>query len=62
MQSQGLRCRYCGGPGNAPRVVLHVNHVVSQAAGGTTTEDNLRTACAECNLHKRVRAVGPAGR
>jgi 5-methylcytosine-specific restriction endonuclease McrA len=37
--------------------VLHVDHVVPVAAGGTTNEDNLRTACEECNLGKGTRAV-----
>jgi 5-methylcytosine-specific restriction endonuclease McrA len=53
----GFRCRYCGRSGDAPGVVLHVDHVVSVAAGGTTSEDNLRTACEECNLGKGTRAA-----
>ena len=57
----GFRCRYCGRPGSAPGVVLHVDHVVPLAAGGTTSEGNLRTACEECNLGKSTRAVLPAG-
>jgi 5-methylcytosine-specific restriction endonuclease McrA len=60
LQRDGFRCRYCGRPGNAPGVVLHVDHVVPVAAGGTTTEDNLLTACDECNLGKAARAVVPA--
>jgi hypothetical protein len=57
----GFRCRYCGRPGNAPGVVLHVDHVVPVVAGGATTEDNLLTACDECNLGKAARAVVPVG-
>ena len=53
----GFRCRYCGRSGDAPGVVLHVDHVVPVAAGGTTSEDNLRTACEECNLGKGTRAA-----
>jgi 5-methylcytosine-specific restriction endonuclease McrA len=30
-------------------------------AGGTTSEDNLLTACEECNLGKGVRAVVSGG-
>jgi hypothetical protein len=41
------------------RVVLHVDHVVPLATGGATTEDNLLTACDECNLGKATRAVLP---
>ena len=59
LQRDGFRCRYCGRPGNAPGVVLHVDHVVPVAAGGATTEDNLLTACDECNLGKAARAVVP---
>lgn len=51
LQRDGFRCRYCGrGPSEGG--VLHVDHVVPYAAGGTTTEGNLITACAECNLGK----------
>jgi 5-methylcytosine-specific restriction endonuclease McrA len=59
LQRDGFRCRYCGRPGNAPGVVLHVDHVVPVAAGGATTEDNLLTACDECNLDKATRVVVP---
>ena len=59
LQRDGFRCRYCGRPGNAPGVVLHVDHVVPVVAGGATTEDNLLTACDECNLGKAARAVVP---
>jgi 5-methylcytosine-specific restriction endonuclease McrA len=41
--------------------VLHVDHVVPLAAGGVTREDNLRTACEECNLGKAARAVVTEG-
>ena len=61
LQRDGFRCRYCGRPGNAPGVVLHVDHVVPVVAGGATTEDNLLSACDECNLGKAARAVVPAG-
>jgi 5-methylcytosine-specific restriction endonuclease McrA len=37
--------------------VLHVDHVVPLAAGGTSTEDNLLTACEECNLGKSTMAL-----
>ena len=57
LQRDGFRCRYCGRSGDAPVFVLHVDHVVSVAAGGTTSEDNLRTACEECNLGKGTRAA-----
>jgi hypothetical protein len=61
LHRDGFRCRYCGRTSSTPGVVLHVDHVVPLAAGGATTEDNLLTACEECNLGKATRAVLPAG-
>ena len=61
LQRDGFRCRYCGRPGSAAGVVLHVDHVVPLAAGGATTEGNLLTSCQECNLGKSTRAVLPIG-
>jgi hypothetical protein len=61
LQRDGFRCRYCGRTSREPGVVLHVDHVVPLAAGGATTEDNLLTACEECNLGKATRAVVSVG-
>jgi len=57
LQRDGFRCRYCGRPGDAPGVVLHVDHLVPLAGGGAGSEDNLRTAGEDCNLGKGTRAV-----
>lgn len=46
----GYRCTYCGR--RAPEVELHVDHYRAVATGGTDDIDNLRTACADCNLGK----------
>lgn len=54
----GFRCRYCGHSPNDGETVLHVDHVIPVAGGGTNHRANLRTACLRCNLGK---AVGPAG-
>lgn len=43
-------CRYCGR--SAPDVVLHVDHIIPRAKGGTNARENLVTACRECNLGK----------
>lgn len=43
-------CRYCGAA--APDVVLHVDHVIPEALGGSSTPENLVTSCADCNLGK----------
>jgi 5-methylcytosine-specific restriction endonuclease McrA len=61
LDRDGFRCRYCGRPASEPGGVLHVDHVVPVAAGGTKSEGNLRTACEECNLGKRTRAVEAVG-
>jgi len=61
LQRDGLRCRYCGRTAGEPGVGLHVDHVVPLVAGGATSEDNLMTACSECNLGKATRPVVSAG-
>jgi hypothetical protein len=61
LQRDGFRCRYCGRTAAEPGVGLHVDHVVPLVAGGATCEDNLMTACSECNLGKATRPVVSAG-
>jgi 5-methylcytosine-specific restriction endonuclease McrA len=61
LQRDGFRCRYCGRTAGEPGVGLHVDHVVPLVAGGATCEDNLMTACSECNLGKSTRPVVSAG-
>lgn len=46
----GFKCMYCGA--HPPGVLLHVDHVKPLAEGGTDDEDNLVTACENCNLGK----------
>jgi hypothetical protein len=48
-------CQYCGS--HPPQVILHVDHIVAVAEGGTNDNDNLVTACADCNLGKGVRSL-----
>jgi hypothetical protein len=48
-------CQYCGR--RAPKVILHVDHVVPVAAGGTNDLENLRTACSICNEGKGARRL-----
>jgi hypothetical protein len=43
-------CVYCGR--TSAEVPLHVDHSVAWSRGGKTTIDNLRTACADCNIGK----------
>jgi len=46
----GFRCRYCGT--TPDRSVMHVDHVLAVANGGTNEISNLVTACSGCNLGK----------
>lgn len=48
-------CAYCGR--TPPEVLLHVDHVVPRAAGGTDALANLITACATCNQGKAARML-----
>ena len=43
-------CQYCGE--KAPDVVLHVDHILPVALGGTDKPTNLTTACKDCNSGK----------
>lgn len=46
----GFICQYCGN--TPPAVVLEVDHIIPVSAGGKSTEDNLITACFDCNRGK----------
>lgn len=47
----GFTCQYCGS--KPPDVVLHCDHVVAVANGGTNDLTNLITSCADCNECRR---------
>ena len=49
-------CQYCGA--HPPQVLLHVDHIIAVAAGGSNDEGNLVTACEPCNLGKGARSLG----
>lgn len=49
-------CVYCGA--HPPAVLLHVDHIVAVANGGTNDPDNLVTACGPCNLGKGATPLG----
>lgn len=51
-------CQYCGA--HPPGVLLHVDHVLAVATGGTNAVDNLVTACEPCNLGKGARSLSVA--
>lgn len=48
-------CQYCGA--HPPQSILHVDHIVAVAEGGTNDADNLVTACADCNMGKGARSL-----
>jgi hypothetical protein len=48
-------CQYCGA--KAPEVLLHVDHVHPESAGGEATLLNLVAACESCNLGKGARLL-----
>ena len=48
-------CQYCGR--SAPDVVLHVDHILPVAEGGTNDMMNLVTSCQDCNLGKSAKML-----
>lgn len=53
MQRDNFKCVICGlSPANNSGVILHIDHIVSCAKGGTAEIDNLQTLCSKCNLGK----------
>lgn len=50
-----FKCQYCGG--EAPTVLLQVDHIQPVAAGGTNDITNLITSCEPCNAGKSDRRL-----
>lgn len=55
LRRDNFTCTYCGA--SAPKVTLHVEHIIPDALGGPDTPANLTTACIDCNLGKSVRML-----
>ena len=51
----GFACQYCGA--HPPTVVLEVDHVIALANGGMDDEENLLTACFDCNRGKAAKPL-----
>lgn len=51
----GFTCMYCGK--KPPEVILHVDHIIPVIEGGGNEDDNLVTACSDCNLGKGRRQL-----
>lgn len=55
----GNCCEYCHlHQDDSPLAVLHVEHIIPKAHGGTDDLDNLALACIDCNLHKGPNLTG----
>ena len=52
LKRDGFTCWYCGATPQDNRVKLHVDHIKPRVEGGSNDEDNLVTACMDCNLGK----------
>jgi len=52
LKRDNFRCTVCGR--RPPDVELCIDHIKPVAKGGTSTKDNLRTLCTDCNLGKGV--------
>jgi hypothetical protein len=53
LQKYDFKCAFCGrSPAIDKGVILHIDHILPIAKGGTTELENLRTLCKECNLGK----------
>jgi len=51
LKRDDYRCLWCG-RGRVDGVNLDVDHIIAEAWGGMTTEDNLGTLCSHCNRAK----------
>lgn len=59
-QRDNFTCRFCGL--RAPDVILEVDHFTPKSRGGSDNEENLGTACFDCNRGKRDKLVNePSG-
>lgn len=50
LKRDNYTCQYCGS--KPPTVTLHIDHIIPVSKGGLTIEENLITACMNCNLGK----------
>jgi hypothetical protein len=55
LERDKFTCQYCGR--KAPEVVLHIDHIQPIAQQGKSDDNNLITACQDCNLGKKDRLI-----
>jgi len=59
LQRDGFTCQYCGAaPWKDKNITLEVDHIFPRSLGGGDEEDNLITACRDCNQGKKARNYG----
>ncbi len=56
IERDGSRCHMCKRKCSGAN--LHIDHVIPLSRSGTHTLENLRVACATCNMSKRADARG----
>lgn len=47
---ENFTCAYCGK--QPPATILHIDHIIAVANGGSNQDENLITSCVDCNLGK----------
>ena len=57
-ERDGYKCRYCGI--KLPYANLSLDHIQARSKGGNDSEDNLVTACAQCQWRKMAKTVKEA--
>ena len=58
-ERDGFACRYCGR--QAPDVPLQADHIHPKSKGGSDHDENLVTACIDCNSGKRAHVLQDLG-
>jgi hypothetical protein len=53
----GDRCEYCGLSQAGQVATFHIDHIIPEVAGGSTTAANLALACVSCSLRKGARQL-----
>lgn len=57
-RTAGYRCGYCRTPESIVGLRLSIEHIIPEAKGGKTVEENLWLACHACNEFKGARVQG----
>lgn len=52
IERDGRRCVYCDE--DLSSAEIHMDHVIPESQGGSTTYDNLQVTCRKCNLAKGI--------